>query len=409
MKSCLRPVYALCVVLLLALGSRTLAQNAVVDIAFFYSPTCPHCHEIMDNYFPPLQQKYGDAINIYYINVQEREGAMLLFDACQALNVPEGDCGGVPFMVIGDQYMLGSLEIPARTEGLVDAGLAQGGQNLSTLPLVWQVLQTQQGTLENAAPANPQRMTWQARFSQDLFANSLAVLVLVALVLSLLAAGVILWAFSTGRLLTGFTERWSSLFGVSASLAGALMALSIVLGSRDMPLFMALMVGLILLSVSVRLLGTRLMSPAYALIPPVLMAGLLVAGYLSYVEVGQTEAVCGTVGNCHAVQASPYAQVLGVPVGVIGVLGYALMLGAWSVSLRNDALARYATLALIVMASLGIAFSAYLTFLEPFVIGASCAWCLTSALIMLAVLWFSLPHLSLEQARSAPQRHRVTP
>ncbi|MBS3753330.1 MAG: hypothetical protein KGY46_08075 [Anaerolineales bacterium] len=37
----------------------------------------------------------------------------------------------------------------------------------------------------------------------------------------------------------------------------------------------------------------------------------------------------------------------------------------------------------------GTFFSMYLTFLEPFVIGATCAWCLTSFLIITAQLWIS--------------------
>ena len=43
--------------------------------------------------------------------------------------------------------------------------------------------------------------------------------------------------------------------------------------------------------------------------------------------------------------------------------------------------------ALTYMAIFGVVFSAYLTFLEPFVIGASCFWCLTSAVWMLTILW----------------------
>jgi uncharacterized membrane protein len=38
-----------------------------------------------------------------------------------------------------------------------------------------------------------------------------------------------------------------------------------------------------------------------------------------------------------------------------------------------------------------VLFSIYLTFLEPFVIGATCAWCLTSALIMTLLLWAAAP------------------
>jgi uncharacterized membrane protein len=42
--------------------------------------------------------------------------------------------------------------------------------------------------------------------------------------------------------------------------------------------------------------------------------------------------------------------------------------------------------ALLAMTLFGTLFSVYLTFLEPFVIGATCAWCLTSAVLMAALL-----------------------
>jgi uncharacterized membrane protein len=43
------------------------------------------------------------------------------------------------------------------------------------------------------------------------------------------------------------------------------------------------------------------------------------------------------------------------------------------------------------LAAIGVMFSIYLTFLEPFVIGATCAWCLASAIIITALFWLSLP------------------
>ena len=48
----------------------------------------------------------------------------------------------------------------------------------------------------------------------------------------------------------------------------------------------------------------------------------------------------------------------------------------------DDWLAGLGTLFLFVTTFAGTLFSIYLTFLEPFVIGATCAWCLTSALLM---------------------------
>jgi uncharacterized membrane protein len=80
-----------------------------------------------------------------------------------------------------------------------------------------------------------------------------------------------------------------------------------------------------------------------------------------------------------------------LPIGVLGLAGYVAILAAWLLGRTSDRkLARYGSLALLGLAGIGLLFSIYLTFLEPFVIGATCAWCLTSAVIMSALFWFSL-------------------
>jgi uncharacterized membrane protein len=123
-------------------------------------------------------------------------------------------------------------------------------------------------------------------------------------------------------------------------------------------------------------------------IPPLALVGLCVAGYLAYVETTATPAFCGPVGDCNAVQSSPYARLFGVlPIGVLGAAGYVAILGSWLWSrFGNGRLSKLAPLTLFGLTLLGVAFSLYLTFLEPFVIGAVCAWCLTSAVIITALL-----------------------
>lgn len=119
------------------------------------------------------------------------------------------------------------------------------------------------------------------------------------------------------------------------------------------------------------------------------VAGILVAGYLAHVEVTLSEAVCGVVGDCNTVQQSSYARIVGIPVGVLGIVGYLAVSGLWIVKRVRPS--RWIDAALFVAALLGVGFSIYLTFLEPFVIGASCVWCLTSAVLMLLLLWVSAP------------------
>jgi len=126
------------------------------------------------------------------------------------------------------------------------------------------------------------------------------------------------------------------------------------------------------------------------------LIGLGVSIYMAFVETAHASAICGPIGDCNTVQQSEYASLFGwLPIGVLGFFGYAAILVAWALmQWGKDHLQRLAATALLVMALFGVAFSIYLTFLEPFVIGATCVWCLTSALCMtliLVILIVSLP------------------
>ncbi len=121
------------------------------------------------------------------------------------------------------------------------------------------------------------------------------------------------------------------------------------------------------------------------------LVGAGVAAYLANIETTGSAAVCGPVGDCNAVQQSEYAEVLGIPIGVLGLVGYAAIGVLWVASrLAHGTLAQVALVLIGVGAWLGVLFTAYLTFLEPFVIGATCMWCITSALVMMALLWVSV-------------------
>jgi uncharacterized membrane protein len=125
-------------------------------------------------------------------------------------------------------------------------------------------------------------------------------------------------------------------------------------------------------------------------IPLLLVTGALVSAYLAYVETTGATAVCGPVGDCNTVQQSQYATLFGiVPIGVLGLVGYGLMLVLWVFGLEGRPSAGLARRLLLAAAIAGTVFSLYLTFLEPFVIGATCFWCLSSAAIVSALTWLS--------------------
>lgn len=109
------------------------------------------------------------------------------------------------------------------------------------------------------------------------------------------------------------------------------------------------------------------------------LAGLAIAGYLTYVHYEGISPVC-TTGGCEKVQASSYSELAGIPVALLGLIGYLVI--AVSLAFRGD-LGRAATAALAIV---GFGFSAYLTYLELFVIDAICQWCVASAVLMTALL-----------------------
>jgi uncharacterized membrane protein len=113
----------------------------------------------------------------------------------------------------------------------------------------------------------------------------------------------------------------------------------------------------------------------------VALVGIAVAGYLSYGEITDAGVVCGPVGDCNAVQQSEYSELFGVlPMAILGFLGYIATLVTFVVGYRGQGeVARYARAATFVFTLFGALLSARLTFLEPFVIGAVCIWCLTTA------------------------------
>jgi len=116
------------------------------------------------------------------------------------------------------------------------------------------------------------------------------------------------------------------------------------------------------------------------------LIGLLIALYLALHRVGAIGSLqCGS-GGCETVQTSAYAVFLGVPVAFYGVAGYLALFLVSLVGLQPPLLERRGpTLLLAVMGGLGLAFTAYLTYIELFVIHAICRWCVASAAVIAAI------------------------
>jgi uncharacterized membrane protein len=122
------------------------------------------------------------------------------------------------------------------------------------------------------------------------------------------------------------------------------------------------------------------------------LAGLFISAYLYLYKIGRIGTLaCGT-GGCETVQLSSWSRFAGVEVSLIGLLGYAVLLGLSLASLQDPLVGRrqmFATL-LLGFSAIGLAFTLYLTYLELFVIHAICRWCVGSAVIISGIFLASL-------------------
>jgi uncharacterized membrane protein len=362
-------------------------DGPVVQAVLFYSPSCGHCHKVIQEDLPPLYEKYnnqeewffvgeppgeetselppitglmGDTLQILYINVATPLGSELFGNALLQFEIPETRYG-VPNLFIGETSLVGSVEIPELFPGLIDEALEQGGSPWPDIPGLEEAiealvpLQELEPTTESPSEgtptvsANPNETVttvdpvptpgvdfsadnlsaWE-KFQLDPVGNSLSVIVLIGMLASLAVMAV----------------RWRSQKKTEAR------------------------------------------SKLHWVVPLLALVGLGVAGYLAFVESTGAEAVCGPVGDCNTVQQSEYAFLFGVvSVGLLGMLSYFAILSAWLIDRwGSEPLADLAQIAIFLMALFGTLFSIYLTFLEPFVIGATCAWCLTSAVVITTLM-----------------------
>jgi uncharacterized membrane protein len=309
---------------------------------------------------PPIAEKYGDQLDILLVNVNTEQGSQLYL-AAMDIYKRLAELPVVPALVVGDEILIGDQEIPAKLSGLIDDGISKGGIEWPGISGLNELIPVDSNTpaLENEpALSTTPALTDQAditgqnfpgfiqKFLKDPLANSIAVVVLVGVVASVL---VIFWMFY----------------------------------QSTMPVYRF---------------------PAWV-IPVLCLFGMGIAGYLTYVEATRNIAFCGPIGDCNSVQQSPYAKIWGIlPVGIFGLAGYLAIGITWIIQrFSQETPHRYSTIAVWGLALFGACFSIYLTFLEPFVIGATCAWCITSAIVITLILWAASPAALIAVAESSEE------
>jgi len=108
--------------------------------------------------------------------------------------------------------------------------------------------------------------------------------------------------------------------------------------------------------------------------------GMLVSGYMFYAKLNTSALVCG-ISPCYTVNESQYSYLFGIPLSVYGIAFY-LMVFLLALVKKYKVLFAFSVF--------GVLFSAYLTYLEFFVIYAWCQWCIASAILTVLIFAVSL-------------------
>ncbi|MDQ2767594.1 MAG: vitamin K epoxide reductase family protein [Gemmatimonadota bacterium] len=124
------------------------------------------------------------------------------------------------------------------------------------------------------------------------------------------------------------------------------------------------------------------------------VVGICIALYLSLYKFGVIGVLSCSIGSCEMVNTSKWAMLLGLPIATWGLGAYAalLVLAIIGGTESHEDSVPIAQL-LVALAAFSVLFSAWLTYLELFVIHAICIWCVTSAVLWVAILGVCLADL----------------
>ncbi len=121
--------------------------------------------------------------------------------------------------------------------------------------------------------------------------------------------------------------------------------------------------------------------------------GLLVSIYMTIYKVTNNDSMCIGSSGCSEVNGSRYSEINGIPVAVLGVVGYAAILALLLLEGRFSFLQQNGMMAFFGISLMGFLFTLYLIYVEVALIKAYCPFCLTSQAVMTIIFIISVVRL----------------
>ncbi len=315
-------------------SSYAQAANQVRAV-FYTSHTCPFCVRVTEEFLKPFEDQMGENFDLLYLNTTRPRESQMLQDFWSEFQIEQGR-RGVPTIVIGDTVLVGAQEIPTQLPGLVRDALEAGSLDWPNVPGLDQYL----------LDRTPEH----------------------------LAAG------------KSLVEK------IQSDVPGNYISIFLLL----------LMIGVLIALLPKKAWQKQANETSFSLKFAVAIIGLFVALYLTYGESTQQELMCGPIGQCNIVQQSSLAMLFGFfPLGLLGAITYLgiiilyFLLRKASQSYGAKSRQKVENLGTIValLSGGGFLFSIFLTFWQPFMIGATCMWCLLSAVTMTLTFIFNRDYL----------------
>ena len=333
-------LFRLCLILFLNVAFAASAEAVTpatgtpsVKAVLFHAPECGECEDLLVTYVPGLLELHVKRLDIAGIDVSQTEGAALYQAAIQEYGLPP-EWVGEPVVLVGRRAISGLLAIGATLGDELDLLAADPHAiRWPSLPGLETLLpQAVQNIRSRAAQTEPLPQLPAEDFKVDRrLSNRLGYLLgLVVLIGMIVAIG-----FSVHRVLHPVRRPDVRAWWIVATL----------------------------------------------------VVGLGISTYTAYTSLADVAPLCGPVGDCLTVQQSEYARIAGIPMGVLGLVGYGAILVSWLIALNRSPHGSGWHWFPWGIAMISVLFSLRLTALSLFVIGATCVWCLGSAVAVSVLLW----------------------
>ena len=319
-------------------SSLSAGEKTIFKAVYFYKNNCSECETVLKSTLPALKEKYGDQLEILAVNNGSSKGGDLYLNGLLEMGISFSH--NLPLLLMHKSYLSGYDQISKTFPELIGEklkyesvdwphinGLKELLVEIDQQPLQGQIFWIKAGQ-SNWIQLKKDNVI--ETFNRDFVGNTVAVFVLLGMIICIIGT------------FTVFIKTE-------------------VTAPTDFPIW---------------------------IIPVLSLVGLFISGYMTYTGMSNTKAVCGPIGDCNTVQQSSYSYLFGIfRVSVLGFISYLMILVNWCFKIFGPLkLKGISTLSVFGISTLGVLFFIYLTFLEPFVIGASCAWCLSAAIVMTAIM-----------------------